>query len=195
MRTKEGNKEKDILEAAIKVFARYGYHDSKIYQIAQEAGVATGSVYVYYNNKEDLLHCIFDELWNKLYLEIKKVAEVKSTTSIEKIDEIVDLCMDVFAENPSLAIVFVNEQNLVSRDTGRFTSYYNKFLDFAEDVLKEGIKQGEVYPEIDLDIFRQYILGGLRNLIHKWAEEPEHFTLSRIRRNFKFLIKHGIVNK
>jgi len=195
MRTKEGNKEKDILNAAVKIFAEYGYHNSKIYQIAQEASVATGSVYVYYKNKEDLLHKIFEMLWSRLYLEMKKVVETKSASSIEKIDSMIDLYMDVFAENPSLALVFVNEQINASRNPNRFTKYYDKFLDLAESTLEKGKAEGEIIADLDMIIFRQFIFGALRNLIHRWAEEPEEYSLGRIRRNFKFFIKHGIVNK
>lgn len=183
------------MNAAVKIFAEFGYHNSKIYQIAQEASVATGSVYVYYKNKEDLLHKIFEMLWSRLYVELKKVSEIPGSTSIEKLDAMVDLYLDVFAENPALALVFVNEQIQASRNQTRFTKYYEKFLDLAETTLAEGQKHGEIIANLDMMIYRQFIFGALRNLIHKWAESPEEFSLGRIRRNFKAFIKNGIVNK
>lgn len=66
MRRKEGNKEQDIITAAIEVFAEDGYHEAKISKIAELANVATGSVYLYFESKEDLLVKIFSNLWIKL---------------------------------------------------------------------------------------------------------------------------------
>ncbi len=90
MRTKEGNKEKDILEAAVKVFAESGFHRSKISKIAELAKVATGSVYVYYENKYDILRKIFEKLWNRLHRELTTIADDKSLTPEEKVDLMIE---------------------------------------------------------------------------------------------------------
>ena len=78
MRLKEGHKEKDIIDAAIKVFAEFGYHNAKISTIAKKANVATGSVYVYYKNKEDILFNIFDKLWQELFEKLRIVSDNNS---------------------------------------------------------------------------------------------------------------------
>ena len=193
MRTKEGNKDKDILEAAVKVFASNGYHKAKISKIAEVAGVATGSVYVYFDNKESILLKIFEQLWEKLFIELRIVAETQNLSPLEKIDAMIDLVFDVFTENPSLAIVFVNEQNhLQQSNNSAFTDYYEKFLDLGEDVIKEGMKSGLFSPSVDLNIFRYYLLGGIRNLLQHWAQDPKEFPLNKIRQNVKLLTKHGI---
>lgn len=193
MRTKEGNKDKDILEAAVKVFASNGYHKAKISKIAEVAGVATGSVYVYFENKESILLKIFEQLWEKLFIELKIVAETQNLSPLEKIDAMIDLVFDVFTENPSLAIVFVNEQNhLQQSNNSGFTNYYEKFLDLGEDVIKEGMKSGLFSPSVDLNVFRYYLLGGIRNLLQHWAQDPKEFPLNKIRQNVKLLTKHGI---
>jgi TetR/AcrR family fatty acid metabolism transcriptional regulator len=193
MRTKEGNKEKDILEAAVKVFASNGYHKAQISKIAEIAGVATGSVYVYFENKESILLKIFEQLWEKLFDELKIVSETQNLSPLERIDAMIDLVFDVFTENPSLAIVFVNEQNHLQRSNhDGFTSFYEKFLDLGEEVIKEGMKKGLFSPSIDLNVFRYYLLGGIRNLLQHWAQDPKDFPLNKIRQNIKLLTKHGI---
>ena len=124
MRLKEGNKEKDILEAAVKVFAEEGFHKAKISTIAESAGVATGSVYLYFKNKDDLLNTIFQGLWERLYDELKIISDNKVLSPGEKIDAMLDLVFDIFTENPSLALVFVNEQhNLMRNNKEGFISY------------------------------------------------------------------------
>ncbi len=193
MRVKEGNKEKDILEAAIKVFANYGYHNSKISKIAETANVATGSVYVYYKNKEDILLKIFSELWTSLYDELDLIFANSSMSSIEKLDAMIDLIFDAFAERPALALVFVNEQNHIERSNKKdFTVYYDKFLDKGEVIIRKGISEGLFSENIDLTIFRNFVFGAIRHLVHCWARDSKVFTINKTRMNVKLLIKHGI---
>lgn len=193
MRLKEGNKEKDILEAAVKVFAEDGFHKAKISKVAEVAGVATGSVYVYFKNKDDLLITIFQGLWEKLYEELKSITANKMLSPVEKIDAMLDLVFDMFTENPALALVFVNEQqNLMRTEQEGFINYYEKFLDEGEKVVKEGISKNVFSVNLDLNIFRHYIFGAIRNLLHHWASDPKEFPLNKIRQNIKYLTKHGI---
>lgn len=194
MRVKEGNKERDILEAAVDIFAGHGFHKAKISQIAEQAGVATGSVYLYYKNKDDILIKIYNSLWEKLYNELLAITANEALSPIEKIDAMIDLIFDMFTENPSVAIVFVNEQENMNRISGdKYSLYYEKFLDEGEKVIKEGIRSGLFNKNIDLKIFRHFIFGSIRNLLHQWALTPDKLPLNKIRQNFKFLIKHGIM--
>lgn len=194
MRKKEGNKEVAILDAAVKVFAEFGYHKSKIYKIAELANVATGSVYVYYEDKEALLRKIFEQLWDRLHTQLKSVNENAHFTPIEKIDALIDILFDVFLENPSLATVFVNEQfQLIQKDPEKFTGLYDKFLDLGECIVQQGIDAELFNPKIDVKIVRSYIFGGLRHLLHLWAQDPTSYPLHSIRQNVKFIIKNGLL--
>ena len=196
MRTKEGNKEKDILEAAVMVFAETGYHKAKISKIAEVANVATGSVYVYFKNKEDIILRIFEQLWTKLYIELDSLSKNQSLSPTEKIDSMIDLVIDMFTENPSLALVFVNEQNhLQQNNDNNFTNCYDKFLDAGEEVLREGIQTKLFDKNLDIKMFRHYIFGALRNMLHQWAKKTDEFPLSNMRRSVKLFTKYGIMNK
>lgn len=194
LRVKEGHKERDILEAAIQVFANYGYHNSKISKIAETANVATGSVYVYYKNKQDILLNIFSELWTNLYDELDLIVDNSTMSGIEKLDGMIDLIFDAFAERPALALVFVNEQNHIEQFNKQdFTDYYDKFLDKGEAIIKKGISEGLFSENIDLTVFRNFVFGAIRHLIHCWVREPKVFTINKTRMNVKLLIKHGIL--
>ncbi len=196
MRKKVGNKEKDITEAAIKVFAKSNYHKAKISDIAKEAGIATGSVYLYFENKESIILKIFEDLWTRLYTELEILTKSSVLSPVEKIDAIIDLIFDVFADNPSMAVVFVNEQNnLMLQNEDKFTRFYEKFLDLGIDVLKKGQNEKIISDNIDPQIFRYFVFGAIRNLIHQWARDSEKFPLGRIRRNVKFLTKNGFLVK
>lgn len=194
MRIKEGNKETDILKAAIEVFAKDGFYKAKISKIAEKAGVAAGSVYVYYKNKDDLLFRIFEELWEKLYVNMQNLGKESTLSPSDKIDKMIDLVFDLFIENPSLAIVFVNEQqNHSISGNENFLFSYERFLDEGEKVIKEGINKGVFSNTYDLKIFRNYIFGAIRNLLFNWANDQKSFRLEKIRRDVKYLTKHGII--
>lgn len=194
MRTREGNKEKDIIEAAIEVFAKEGYHNAKISKIADQAGVSTGSVYLYYKSKEDILLEIFKRLWLELSTKTQALIRRPDVDSTGKLEGMIDLLFDMFASNPSLGIVFVNEQNhLVQRGGGDFSPLYEKYLDLAQQGLNEGIKNGTFNPNVELKVVRQFIFGGMRNLIHQWAHNPKEYPLNTIRMNVKTIMKNGIV--
>jgi TetR/AcrR family transcriptional regulator, fatty acid metabolism regulator protein len=193
MRVKEGNKDRDILEAAIKVFGEFGYHKSKISKIAEVAGVATGSVYVYFEDKEDILLQIFEEIWTKLHDELLIVKSNKLLSPSEKFDSLIDLVFDVYTENPSLAMVFVNEQNHLQRSADkRFTIFYEKFMNVGEEIFKEGIDKGIFSEAVDVGILRYYVFGAIRNLLHHWAVDPKSYPLNKIRQNVKSLTRRGI---
>ena len=194
MRKKEGNKEAAIIEAAVKVFAENGYHQSKISKIAEVAGVATGSVYLYYKSKEDIVLKIFDQLWSKLSQELEQTIQRTDLDPVTKLDSIIDILFDSFTVNPALAIVFVNEQNqLMQQEKGNVAKLYKGFLDLSEKILREGVDKKIFNTNIDINLYRDFITGGLRALLHEWARNPEDFPLDKIRQNVKYIAKNGIL--
>ena len=194
MRVKEGNKEKDILDAAVKVFAKYGYHKTKVHNITESAGIATGSVYLYFKNKEAILDKLFEQLWEKLFKEITTLKERKDLNAAEKLDYLVDIFFDIFSENPKLAIVFVNEQNNIPHKKKELWMKYNeKFLEMGEEIIKEGIQNKIINPNINVKVFRFFLLGGIRHLLDNWAKDQTALSLSILKQNVKLLIKKGIL--
>jgi TetR/AcrR family fatty acid metabolism transcriptional regulator len=193
MRIKEGHKEKDILNSAVEVFAEHGYHKAKIKDIADHANVAVGSVYVYYKNKESILLKIFENIWEPLYRELKKISDNKQLSYDKKFDYLIDVVFDSFIEEPAKALVFVNEQNfLLKKRPKRFTNFYELFMREGEKIFKKGIESG-IYNKVNIPIFRRFILGGLRDLLNVWAENPNTEDLNSIRESVKAFCKQGII--
>lgn len=193
MRVKEGNKEADIFEAAIQVFAEQGYHKAKIWEIAERAGVATGSVYVYFENKEDLLNKIFEKLWKQLLSKLNEIKNTSSFDPLHKMNLIVENIFAVFAENPSLAIVFVNEHNTVTlAEDHKFKTYYDNYLDIGDEIIRNGVESGYFSDSVDLKVFRPFIFGAVRTALHEWAQNPEEFPIMHICDQVKLLLINGI---
>ena len=196
MRTREGNKEQDILDAAVKVFAEHGYHGAKMAKIAETAGVGTGSLYLYFKDKAGILDCIFERLLTQLAVEMDILLGRDDLTPADKLDGMIDLFFDMFVHNMALATVFVNElhNHLSGGDEGAppFVNY-GAFLDRAQNLFNQGRLCGEFNRDLDPRVYRHFIFGGVRRLIHEWARDPGKFPIDSIRRDVKYFIKYGIM--
>jgi TetR/AcrR family fatty acid metabolism transcriptional regulator len=195
MRVREGNKEADILDAAIKIFAKNGFHNAKIYKIAESAGIATGSVYLYFKNKEAILNKIFENLWGQLYQAISELKQRNDINSIDKIDQLINLFFNIFYNKPELAIVFVNEQiNVSHKKDGLWLKYNERFIEDGEEILTDGINKGVINPNINVKAFRYFLLGGLRYMLDNWAKDQKALSINILRQNVKLIIKNGILS-
>lgn len=194
MRKKEGNKELAIYNAAIKIFAEAGYNEAKVAKIAEVANVATGSVYVYYKDKEDILLKIFAAIWARLYMELKLIAANNSINSIEKFDCLIDLIFNILSENQNLALVFVNEQtHIIQKRPNDFTEDYENFFQLGEAIVMDGINNGFFNPGLNVKILRDFLFGGLRHILRIWASDQHKIELNEIRSTVKNLMKHGLL--
>ncbi len=193
MRTKTGNKEQRILDAAVAIFARDGYHHSRISDIAEQAGISVGSVYLYFGDKESILNRLFSDLWARLAGELEVQCRRQDLTAVEKLDIMIDLIFNGFAHHADLAVVFVNEQNfLLEHSRPDFVKHYEAYLRMGTQIVREGIKQGVFRPDVDLVVLRHFTFGGIRHLIHLWAHEPKRFPLLQMRSGIKELVKNSI---
>jgi TetR/AcrR family fatty acid metabolism transcriptional regulator len=194
MRKREGNKEKDILDAAVKVFAENGYHRSKVTSIAEAAGVATGSVYLYYPNKESILLKIFETLWTDYTQTLQETVKRSDYAPVQKLDLVIDHLFDMFVANPALAVVFVNEQQyLINNKKGNIGKYYDNFLDLAEEIIHEGVKKKIFNPDVDVKLYRHFITGGIRSVLFYWAQSTPQISLDRVRLNVKLFLRNGLL--
>lgn len=194
MRKREGNKELDIINAAIEIFAKEGYHEAKISNIAELANVATGSVYLYFESKEELLIKIFSGLWIRLISLVKSINDRDDLNSIEKLDGFIDTVFDVFTANPRLALLFVKEQPHFLQDkNNKLNDLYNNFLEIGEMILKEGVNNNSFNKNLDKNITKNFIYGGIRHLLHLWALNPNDYPLNKVRQDIKYIVKKGIL--
>ena len=194
MRRREGDKEKDILQAAVKVFAEQGYYQAKIAKIAEVAGIAAGSVYLYFRNKESILERIFKDLWKQLYKEFQQMEQRTDLTPIEKLDGMVDLIFTVFTANRNLTIVFINEHHIaLQKSIGNYGAYYKKFLQLVTKIIQNGIDRGDFYPNLDSHIYTYFAFGGVQHLLHQWSQNPKQFPPDKMKAGLAAVLKNSIL--
>lgn len=158
-----------IIDAAIHIFAQKGFYDSKISDIAAEAGVADGTIYLYFANKEDLIIHVFEESVNRFILHIR--AELsKESNPAEKLRRLIVLHLDLVCRHPELAQVIQVEL----RRSSKFMKGYNrgKFIDYLgiiSDIVQEGQEKGVFRTDLSHGFLRRIIFGALDTIALYWV--------------------------
>jgi AcrR family transcriptional regulator len=155
------DKREAILEAAIQVFARSGYHRARVSDIAREAGIAYGLVYHYFKNKEEILSTIFDERWSSFLDAVDGVGRRDTSTS-DKLVSVAALILNAYRIRPAWVKVLVLEIQRSSRfaEPGQIKAVGALFQSIAR-ILRAGQAVGELRAELDPDVACYVFLGAL----------------------------------
>jgi TetR/AcrR family fatty acid metabolism transcriptional regulator len=162
--TKANDKRARILLAAIKVFAERGFHNATVAEIARAAGVADGTIYLYFKGKDDLLLRLFDEKMTELLEEARKALDAEKTAPA-KLRRFIQLHLALVERNPDLASVLIVElrqsaQFLKAADRNKLAAY----VDLIAEVVKAGQESGELLDVVSPATAKRAIFGALDEL-------------------------------
>ena len=157
-----------ILEAAVKVFAERGFHSATVAGIARAAGVADGTIYLYFKGKDDLLLRLFDEKMTELLAEVR-AAIARERTAPGKLRRFIQLHLSLVERNPDLASVLIVElrqsaQFLKAADRQKLAAY----VDLIAEVVKGGQESGELDANISPATVKRALFGALDELALGW---------------------------
>jgi TetR/AcrR family transcriptional regulator, fatty acid metabolism regulator protein len=174
---KTNGKYEAILRAAVKVFARSGFFNAKVADVAREAGVADGTVYLYFKNKDDILVSIFDHVMEEaLALGRERLAEVSDP--VEKLKRIVHAHLDRIGRDRDLAIVFQVELRSSTKFMEQFSATrVTEYLDMIRTVIEEGKKQGVFRGELNTTIAAKVLFGALDEMATNWVLSRKRYSL------------------
>ncbi|GGK33859.1 fatty acid metabolism regulator protein [Caldalkalibacillus thermarum] len=192
MAKKTGEKYEAIINAAVKVIARHGYHQAQVSKIAKEANVADGTIYLYFENKEDILISLFAEKMGKFV----KMAEQKineHTTVEEKLRTLVYMHFYQLAKDPDLAVVTqleLRQSDPVLRK--KINEILKHYLQLIDKIIHLGIEEGTFSSDIDPLLARYMIFGTLDESVTNWLmKERKYDLLSNVEPILRLLL-HGL---
>ncbi|MBF0496206.1 MAG: TetR/AcrR family transcriptional regulator [Deltaproteobacteria bacterium] len=146
------DKRDKILQAALKIFAQKGFYKAKVTEIAQEASVADGTIYLYFNNKHDLLISLFEEIMNNI---IKRMTEAirQEPDPLKRIGVFALTHLQLIDENKDLGVIIQVEIRQSSKfmkeyKNERFAQYLNLIARIIEDGQESGVIRREVIPGV-----------------------------------------------
>jgi AcrR family transcriptional regulator len=160
-------KRKRLLDAAVRVFARTGYHGSRVGDIAEEAGVAHGLLYHYFSSKEEVLQTIFRENWGELIARFRAV-EAADEPASEKLEGIAKILLRTWRNDPDLVTVMVRE---VARSPQLQTQVVEVREAFAivQRVVEQGQREGLFRKDVDARLASWILYGGLEEVLTGWV--------------------------
>ncbi|HUP33260.1 MAG TPA: TetR/AcrR family transcriptional regulator [Gaiellaceae bacterium] len=158
-----------ILRAAITVFARAGYHTSRVSDVAKEAGVAYGLVYHYFGSKEDLLETIFRRTWSRM-LEAVEEVERSDAPAREQLAGVARIVLGSWQIDPDLVRVLVRE---VARSPhlGREVDEIAHAFAALERLVARGQERGELRTDIEPRLAAWIVYGALEEILTGWVFE------------------------
>lgn len=163
------DKRERILRAAIKVFARKGFYATRVSEIAKAAGVADGTIYLYFKNKDDVLVCIFEDRITKL-LEVLRREIVESKSFEERVRRIVGLQLGLLEGQRDLAEVITVNLRQSSRLLKQYAApLFVEYLEVVSGVIADGQREGLVRPDAHPRILSRALFGALDGVALTWA--------------------------
>jgi TetR/AcrR family transcriptional regulator, fatty acid metabolism regulator protein len=156
-----------ILGAAVRVFARKGYHAARVGDIAAEAGVAHGLLYHYFDSKEKLLESIFRETWTELLGALEQV-EQEVRPADEQLRQVAAIMLRSWRHDPDLVRVLVREVARSPQLGGRVDEIERAFA-VLERIIERGQREGELRRDLDPRLAAWIVYGALEEILTGWV--------------------------
>ncbi len=194
-RTVITDKRETILRAAIKVFAGYGYFNSKVSDIASEAGIADGTVYLYFKNKDDILHSIFDRAMAEFIAEGRKqLAAIAGPAA--KLERIAQLHLEKLGADRELAIVFQVELRGSTKFMQEFSAAgFAEYLDIIRETIENGQAAGDFRNDIKPIVAAKILYGGLDEMVTNWILSEKSYPLAPMAQEVLKIFFGGVLSK
>lgn len=165
-RDKGPDKRQRILDAALKVFAERGFYNAKVSEVARAAGVADGTIYLYFENKDDLLIQLFEDRMEYIIRRLSDELERSQGTPLDRIRSLIHLHVDLATHDPDLAEFITVEL----RQSGKFIREYEnpqfvEYLRVLRDIIEDGQRTGYIRTGLDSRLLVRAIFGALDEVL------------------------------
>jgi TetR/AcrR family fatty acid metabolism transcriptional regulator len=166
MRDKNPEKRIRILDAALKVFATRGFYNAKVSEVAREAGVADGTIYLYFESKDALLIALFEDRMQRIIARANDELARSEGSVLDKIRQAIALHLSLVVDDPDLAEFITVEL----RQSGKFIKEYDnpkftEYLRIFRDLILAGQEQGLIRRTVDARLVVRAIFGALDELL------------------------------
>ena len=171
------DKREAILRAATKVFANKGYFSSKVADIAGEAGIADGTVYLYFKSKDEILHSIFDRAMADFIAEGRRELALIDEPA-EKLRRIAELHLEKLGSDRDMAVVFQVELRGSTKFMRDFSEAgFAEYLDIIRKTIIEGQKAGVFRDDIKPVVAAKILYGSLDEMVTNWVLSKKSYPL------------------
>ena len=161
----------------MKVFARRGYFAARVADVARRAGVADGTIYLYFRNKEDILVSLFDEVMSD-HLEGKRREMEPGEPAPVRLRAIAERHLALLGRNRDLAVVFQVELRQSTKFMERFTaSWLQDYFTLIAEVIEQGQREGSLRPDLPVKVATKAFFGVLDEMATSWILSRKEYDL------------------
>lgn len=189
MPVRRGEKYDNIIDAAIAVIARHGYHRAQVSKIAEEAGVAAGTIYLYFEKKQDLLVSVFQERFGQIIEKSKRDLEALDDP-LQKLRYLIYSHYAALAGDPEFATVTqieLRQSDPVIRSG--ISAIMRSYFEIIDTVVTLGQNTGHFEPSLDRRLVRNMIFGTLDQTATAWVLSGGKYNLlSQVEPTYRLLI-------
>jgi TetR/AcrR family transcriptional regulator, fatty acid metabolism regulator protein len=161
------DKRRLILDAAVHVFARNGFHASRVADIAEEAGIAHGLLYHYFRSKDEVLECVFKETWSDIVAAVRRV-ETTPEPARERLAGIAKILLRAWRRDPDLVRVVVREIVRTPDLPARIGTIGAAF-GAIERIIARAQEEGEFRADVDAKLATFVFYGALEEILTGWV--------------------------
>jgi TetR/AcrR family transcriptional regulator, fatty acid metabolism regulator protein len=162
------DKRRAILDAAITVFARQGFHSARVSDVAAEAGVAYGLVYHYFDSKDQMLNELFTERW-ALLLEASKEMRASGAPPRDKLAGVASFIVESYKHEPELMKVIIVEVTRAANSFGRtHLPEIRQAYDLIAEIVSDAQESGEFRDDVDPAFAAMVFYGAIEQLLSGW---------------------------
>jgi TetR/AcrR family fatty acid metabolism transcriptional regulator len=163
------DRRRQILDAAIRVFARQGFHACRVSDIAREAGVAYGLVYHYFDSKDQVLNELFMERWSLLLHAIEEV-DARPIPPRAKLDAVAGFIIDSYRHDPELMKVIIVEVTRAANSFGRtHLPEIRQAYDLIAKIVADAQASGDFRTDVDANFASMWFYGAIEQLLSGWV--------------------------
>lgn len=167
-----------IIDAAVIAIAENGYHQAQVSKIARQAGVADGTIYLYFKNKEDILISLFQEKVGMFAVKMRESIQIKAKAA-EQLRMLVENHFTMLTEDPHLAVVTQLELRQSNKELRlKINEVLKEYLLLIDQILQDGIDNGEFRSNLNIRLARQMIFGTLDEMITTWVMNDQKYNLT-----------------
>ena len=176
MQKSKSEKYHKILNSAGAVFAEHGFYKATISQIAARAGVADGTLYLYFKNKDDIL---YQYLSFKIGLVFEKMnaAVAKGTDAESKLRNLIRCHLEEFQRDQNMAIIFQSEVRYLRDIESQIKDISKMYFDLLSDIIEQGQIEGAMRQDLFIGLVKRFILGAVEGVISTWVSAHGRYDL------------------
>ncbi len=186
------DKYRRILDAAGRVFSRRGFYQSTVSEIARTAGVADGTIYLYFKNKDDILVQFFHFKTRQVFSRFR--AEVSGGDgAVDKLKRLIRHHLAAFQADRDMAIVYQAETRRYSRLVeDQIREMAGMYFDLLAEIVEQGQQEGVIRKDLYLGLVKRFLLGAVEEVISSWLMSSREYDLVTMADPLADLILKGI---